>query len=162
MKDNKSQGCLFCLIYEQQRDIIYENEYFYARFDKFPVSPGHLEIIPKRHLVSMFDLSIFEWEHLFPAIKDNRKIIESIDLKDIYARFLVNPFNQSSQDYCQQALSSLDIKKLPDGYNIGVNEGVAAGRSIDHFHLHIIPRYQGDVENPRGGIRNIIPNKGDY
>ncbi len=43
----------------------------------------------------------------------------------------------------------------PDGYNIGVNEGVAAGQTIPHLHIHVIPRYTGDVEEPRGGIRNI-------
>jgi len=60
------------------------------------------------------------------------------------------------------------IKKIisekfnPDGCNIGINEGYAAGRTIDHLHIHIIPRYKNDVENPRGGIRNIIPDKGSY
>ncbi len=50
----------------------------------------------------------------------------------------------------------------PDGYTIGCNEGEAAGRTIPHVHMHIIPRYEDDVENPRGGIRNIIPGKGNY
>ena len=47
-------------------------------------------------------------------------------------------------------------------FTIGFNEGRLAGRTIDHVHMHIIPRYQGDVEEPRGGIRHIIPEKGDY
>jgi len=50
----------------------------------------------------------------------------------------------------------------PDGYNIGVNVGQAAGQSIFHVHIHIIPRYAGDVENPQGGVRHVIPNKGHY
>lgn len=50
----------------------------------------------------------------------------------------------------------------PDGFNIGLNEGEVAGRTVSHLHIHIIPRYKGDVENPRGGIRNIIPSKGNY
>ena len=50
----------------------------------------------------------------------------------------------------------------PDAYNFGVNEGREAGRSIDHLHFHLIPRYRGDVENPQGGVRHIIPGKGDY
>jgi diadenosine tetraphosphate (Ap4A) HIT family hydrolase len=43
----------------------------------------------------------------------------------------------------------------PDGYNIGVNEGEAAGQTIPHLHIHVIPRFVGDVHKPRGGIRNI-------
>ncbi len=53
-------------------------------------------------------------------------------------------------------------KHHPDAFNLGVNDGEAAGRTIHHVHLHLIPRYVGDVENPRGGIRHIIPGKGDY
>jgi len=50
----------------------------------------------------------------------------------------------------------------PDGYNIGINCGVAAGQSVMHFHCHVIPRYVGDMENPKGGIRYCIPEKGLY
>jgi diadenosine tetraphosphate (Ap4A) HIT family hydrolase len=50
----------------------------------------------------------------------------------------------------------------PDGYNIGINVGEAAGQSIFHVHLHLIPRYQGDVQNPRGGVRGVIPTKQNY
>lgn len=50
----------------------------------------------------------------------------------------------------------------PDGFNIGVNSGESAGQTIFHAHIHIIPRYQGDVKNPRGGVRHVIPEKGDY
>ena len=50
----------------------------------------------------------------------------------------------------------------PQGFNIGVNCGEAAGQSVLHAHIHIIPRYSGDVQNPRGGVRNIIPGKGNY
>jgi diadenosine tetraphosphate (Ap4A) HIT family hydrolase len=50
----------------------------------------------------------------------------------------------------------------PDGYNIGMNCGAAAGQTIFHFHCHVIPRYTGDMEDPRGGVRNCIPSKGNY
>ena len=48
------------------------------------------------------------------------------------------------------------------GFNIGINNGEKAGQTIFHAHIHVIPRYNGDVENPRGGIRHVIPGKGDY
>lgn len=50
----------------------------------------------------------------------------------------------------------------PDGFNVGFNEGVAAGQTVPHFHIHVIPRYTGDVVNPRGGVRWVIPSKADY
>ena len=50
----------------------------------------------------------------------------------------------------------------PDGFNIGVNDGTAAGQTVDHGHIHVIPRYMGDVVEPRGGIRWIIPDKARY
>lgn len=56
----------------------------------------------------------------------------------------------------------LTEKYHPDGYNIGVNIGESAGQTIPHVHIHLIPRYAGDVVNPRGGVRGVIPGKGDY
>ena len=50
----------------------------------------------------------------------------------------------------------------PDGFNVGANCGEAAGQSVWHAHLHVIPRYQGDTPNPRGGVRHVIPLKGNY
>jgi diadenosine tetraphosphate (Ap4A) HIT family hydrolase len=56
----------------------------------------------------------------------------------------------------------LDEEHQPDGYNVGFNAGEAAGQTVRHLHLHVIPRYKGDVEDPRGGIRHVIPGKGNY
>jgi len=50
----------------------------------------------------------------------------------------------------------------PDGYNIGINSGTAAGQTVMHLHVHVIPRYRGDVPDPTGGIRHVIPGKGNY
>ena len=62
----------------------------------------------------------------------------------------------------QQEKKLLDAEFQPDGYNIGVNVGPAAGQSILLLHTHSIPRYKGDVENPQGGVRHVIPNKAHY
>ena len=50
----------------------------------------------------------------------------------------------------------------PDGYNIGINSGAAAGQTVPHLHIHVIPRYAGDVEDPRGGVRWVLPEKAAY
>lgn len=62
----------------------------------------------------------------------------------------------------QHCKREIDEAYEPDGYNIGVNCGADAGQTIFHAHVHLIPRYRGDHPNPRGGIRHIIPGKGDY
>lgn len=61
-----------------------------------------------------------------------------------------------------EAKKMLDEKYSPDGYNIGMNCGQAGGQSIMHVHVHLIPRYKGDVPNPRGGVRGVIPTKQNY
>jgi diadenosine tetraphosphate (Ap4A) HIT family hydrolase len=50
----------------------------------------------------------------------------------------------------------------PAGYNIGINDGAAAGQTVPHLHIHLIPRYEGDQDDPRGGVRWVIPDKADY
>jgi len=125
------QKCFFCDIQLQDDDkLITSNQYFFARYDDFPLSNGHCEIIPKEHIVSFFDLPPEYIQFLYELITNVKEII--------------------------------DNKFKPDGYNIGINDGLAAGRTQHHLHIHLIPRYTGDVENPRGGVRNIIQNKADY
>jgi len=58
--------------------------------------------------------------------------------------------------------NELQLDLLPAGFNIGLNDGVAAGQTVMHVHIHVIPRYKGDVKDPRGGIRCVIPNKAKY
>ncbi len=65
-------------------------------------------------------------------------------------------------DLISEEKKRIDAEFNPDGYNIGVNVGPAAGQSIFHVHIHIIPRYKGDVENPQGGIRHVIPRNAHY
>ena len=57
---------------------------------------------------------------------------------------------------------AVDAEFSPQGYNIGVNDGSAAGQTVPHLHMHLIPRYVGDVSDPRGGIRWVIADKADY
>jgi len=62
----------------------------------------------------------------------------------------------------EQAKQCLDEELQPDGYNIGINDGLAAGQTISHLHIHLIPRYRGDREDPRGGVRWVLPGKAQY
>ena len=56
----------------------------------------------------------------------------------------------------------LDKKFQPNGYNVGINCGEVAGQTVPHVHIHLIPRYKGDMDNPRGGVRGVIPSKQKY
>ncbi len=61
-----------------------------------------------------------------------------------------------------EAKAALDAEFKPNGYNIGINEGIAAGQTVSHLHVHLIPRYHGDRADPRGGVRWIFPDKAIY
>lgn len=65
-------------------------------------------------------------------------------------------------DALQHARTNLTKEYSPDGFNIGINDGLASGQTILHLHIHIIPRYKGDMSDPRGGIRWIFPEKAKY
>lgn len=65
-------------------------------------------------------------------------------------------------DGIEAAKKTIEQRFIPDGYNIGINVGAAGGQTIFHLHVHIIPRFQGDMEDPRGGVRHVIPSKGNY
>jgi diadenosine tetraphosphate (Ap4A) HIT family hydrolase len=62
----------------------------------------------------------------------------------------------------ETAKTEIEKQHQPDGYNVGFNAGTAAGQTVDHLHIHIIPRYAGDLEDPRGGVRSVIPDKAVY
>jgi diadenosine tetraphosphate (Ap4A) HIT family hydrolase len=61
-----------------------------------------------------------------------------------------------------EAKLELDAQFSPAAFNIGINDGPAAGQTVSHLHIHLIPRYVGDRTDPRGGVRWIIPDKADY
>jgi len=65
-------------------------------------------------------------------------------------------------DLLDQAQTAAKVEFRPDGFNIGINDGAAAGQTVPHLHIHLIPRFQGDMSDPRGGVRWVIPEKADY
>ena len=70
--------------------------------------------------------------------------------------------NREFRELIIKAKEIIDEKYKPDAYNIGNNNGLYAGQSVYHLHIHIIPRYKGDVENPKGGVRWVVPKKSQY
>jgi len=100
--------------------------------DKYPITEGHCLIVPRREAMRLKDLKLPEKKRLLHWIEWTRTYLEQM---------LVPP---------------------PDGFNLGANDGEAAGQTMGQFHFHVIPRYQGDVPDPRGGIRWVIPSKARY
>jgi len=105
-------------------DVLLQNSLAYARYDNNSLSPGHIIVVPKRHVADFFDMTAEEQAAVLALLNEARALI--------------------------------DKKHSPDGYNIGVNIGQAAGQSRTHVHVHLIPRYQGDVPDARGGIRSVL------
>ena len=83
-------------------------------------------------------------------------------------RVVSSVFDLDDDEYNHIFILLREIKKIllekykPDGFNIGINNGTDAGQTIDHAHIHIIPRYKGDLKDPRGGVRNILPDNTGY
>ncbi|MBN1208210.1 MAG: DEAD/DEAH box helicase family protein [Myxococcaceae bacterium] len=106
------------------------NTLAFAILDRYPVSPGHTLVIPRRPVATWFEATTEEQRALFELVDEIKR--------------------------------RLDAKLAPDGYNIGFNVGEAAGQTVFHLHVHVIPRFRGDVADPRGGVRHVIPGKGNY
>lgn len=100
--------------------------------DKFPVSPGHTLIIPCRALTRFQELNAAE----------RIKLLDWVD-------------------WAQKHLMAR-LAPPPDAFNLGVNDGKAAGQTMPQFHFHVIPRTRGDSSDPRGGIRWVKPDKAKY
>lgn len=158
------QDCYFCKVSNGQADpFIYENNSFIAIFDTNPVNPGHALVIPRRHVVSIFDLNDQEQADYFDAVKGVKEVIESTDLPALYQEMMTRDYLQDRpMDHIETVLQLPFLGNRPDAYTVGNNDGRAAGRSIDHLHVILLPRYNGDVEDPRGGIRNVIPHRAKY
>lgn len=106
------------------------NALAFAIRDRYPVSPGHTLVVPRRLVQTWFEASQEEQTALFD-------LIGVVKL-------------------------ALDAELRPDGYNIGFNVGEAAGQTVMHLHVHVIPRFRGDVPDPRGGVRHVIPTRGNW
>lgn len=155
------KDCFFCSE-DTQRGKILETEDLLARLDDFPVSPGHVHIVPKKHRESITDLDISEWRQLQDLIERICDKLKELDLEDRYLEVLAEAPDSRSETMIKDVLESEFLNNNPDGFNIGVNEGRAAGRTVDHFHLHVIPRFEGDMPDPEGGVRKLFPTKADY
>ena len=112
--------------------ILATDDLFAVVRDKFPVSLGHALIIVRRPVARFHLLTSSEKARLLHWI-----------------------------DWTQQHLSATLVPP-PDAFNFGLNDGPAAGQTMPQLHFHIIPRYTGDVEDPRGGIRHVVPAKACY
>jgi histidine triad (HIT) family protein len=163
-KAHSEQECYFCKVSNGEADpIIFANRSFIGIFDTNPVNPGHALIIPRRHVASVFDLNGAEEADYFDAIRGVKRIIETTKLTDLYREMLGRDYLQDRPKDHIEAVLQLDfLGDQPDAYTVGNNDGRAAGRSIDHLHVILLPRYRGDVKDPRGGIRNVIPGRAQY
>jgi diadenosine tetraphosphate (Ap4A) HIT family hydrolase len=102
--------------------------------------------------VAYFDEFPVSKGHVLIITKRHAKTFFDITQEEQHAMF----------ELLKKSKQYIDKKYKPTGYNIGFNCGEDAGQSVMHVHLHLIPRYHGDVENPRGGIRGVIPAKKNY
>jgi diadenosine tetraphosphate (Ap4A) HIT family hydrolase len=83
--------------------------------------------------------------------------------RHVASLFDVSPDERSAlMDLLEKAKRQLDEECRPAGYNVGINDGPAAGQTVPHLHIHLIPRYEGDQPDPRGGVRWIFPDKAVY
>lgn len=96
----------------------------------------------------------------YPVSDGHSLIIPKIHIPDFFD--LPEDYRRACFELLDRTKEILGEKHNPDGYNIGINIGRTAGQTIGHVHIHLIPRYEGDVENPTGGVRNVIPGRGDY
>ena len=102
------------------------------------------------------------------AVRDGYPVTEMHSLI-IPKRHIQDYFDLTKEELiaCDQLIRSLkdeisNSDNSVNGFNIGMNSGETAGQTIFHCHIHLIPRRSGDVDNPRGGVRNIIPGMGNY
>ena len=105
------------------------------------------------------EVGVVLWD-AFPVSKGHTLVVPKQHVASLYD---LPPEQQLSLwELVRDARQRLQDEFSPDGFNIGLNDGAAAGQTIMHVHIHVIPRYEGDREDPRGGVRWIIPEKARY
>jgi len=96
----------------------------------------------------------------FPVCNGHTLIVPKRHVKDFFHATAEEKI--AMLELIDRAKEIIDTKYSPDGYNIGTNCGETAGQTVMHLHIHLIPRYKGDVQDPRGGVRGVIPTKQHY
>ena len=149
----------FRSLYKNDNLELYEYQHYaYLNKGKEDISPFFADDEIKIQKGEM--ATVFAIEDKFPVSKGHTLIIPK--------RKVSNYFELNFQEHsaCWFLINKIQedlIKECsPSGFNIGININEAAGQTVSHCHIHIIPRYEGDVEEPRGGVRGVIPNKRDY
>lgn len=99
-------------------------------------------------------------DDLFPVADGHTLVIPRPHVRTLYD--LPEPAQADLWELVRTVRDDLVMELRPDGFTIGLNEGRAAGQSVDHAHVHVIPRFLGDVPDPTGGIRAIFPDRARY
>jgi diadenosine tetraphosphate (Ap4A) HIT family hydrolase len=149
----------FKSVYKNENVEIYEYQHYcFLNQNKADVSPFFERLEPKEQVGEL--ASCFAFKDKYPVSKGHSLIIP----KRVVSSYFDLTFKEQSACWFLVNLVKAELQKThqTDGFNIGINSGIAAGQTVMHCHIHIIPRYQGDIKNPRGGIRGIIPKKKDY
>ena len=112
------------------------------------------------------DRIVFENDLVF-AIRDGYPVSPGhtliIPKRHVETWFDASPAEQQAIfQAVNQVKAALDAELSPDAYNVGFNAGAAAGQTVMHLHVHVIPRFEGDMDDPRGGVRGVIPDKQKY
>ena len=113
----------------------------------------------KKDIVLQNDLCYARFDK-YPASQGHMLVIPFRHVADVFD--LTEEEWSSGRALLHECKALIESNFSPDGYNIGFNVGEAAGQTVLHCHLHLIPRYRGDVADPRGGIRGVVPGKQGY
>ena len=115
--------------------------------------------LPPSRIVLASELAVALFD-AYPVSKGHALVIPRRHVKS--AHDLSDPEMLEIWRLLQEMRNFISSSDAPDGFNIGVNDGAAAGQTVGHVHFHLIPRYAGDLPDPRGGVRWVLPAKARY